>query len=320
MKAGSVSSLASLGRAKLALGDRLAAKDLSLVSFGESAMQVLRVSLDQPPRLLGQLRLDGSAANRPALVKAARAKGFLRGRVNLLLGVRERSVAMLPRPPVDDAELLDAVRWQLQDAFSFPPESAVLDVLTIDDAAPRERQQVMVFAIQRESLAELLKPFGAAGVRPRVVDAVDCAQRNLVRACCGDERTVACLAYSGAALLFTVSRGEDLFFSRVFDNLGGEGDAGDVVERVGLQIQRSSDLLERRDAGLAPAELVIGPPTAADDGGGSDQDLLVRCAELTGLRWRRLDWRAALGGDLPGEGIPEDELFHLYGAALRGLE
>jgi hypothetical protein len=288
---------------------RFGVQERTLLVIGDEQVFAMRWSLAQPLHMLSLACVPASATWCADL----KAQGYLKGDVTLMLSARQRAVTILPRPAVADAELVDAVRWQLQDAFSFAPEAAMLDVLTMDDDKPIDRQQVMVFAIEKTELAQLLKPLLQSKAPVQCVDVPDCAQRNMVRRVCGETRTVACLAYQDGAVLLTVSRGADLLFSRLFDNLNLER-LTDEADRVALQIQRSFDFLERRSADAAPVELVVGPARAQD---ADDRDFLLVCATLTGMRVRRPNWFE--GFDAPEGGWAEHgvALFHLLGVALR---
>ncbi|MFZ4759066.1 MAG: hypothetical protein ACOYLX_12960 [Burkholderiaceae bacterium] len=239
------------------------------------------------------------------------------GGTRVLLGVRQRDTAVMQRPPVDDAELPGAMRWQLADTLPYPPDQAIVDVLTFQDDEPPARQQVMVVATHRPKLAELLRPLaGKRQMRPDVIDVADCAQRNLVEASCGPQRSAACLTHREGAVLFTVSRGRTLLFSRVFD-VQDPDDARDsadetvVAERIGVQLQRAIDVLERRSPEAAPTRMLVGPS--------NDGALMALIAELCGLPLVDLDWHAHVDVAATARADIEADpaLVHLVGAAMR---
>ena len=66
------------------------------------------------------------------------------------------SVSLVERPPVAEDELVDAVRWQIQENVEFPVDTATLDVFPLPDAATRDRPMVFVVAMQTEFLKVLL--------------------------------------------------------------------------------------------------------------------------------------------------------------------
>ena len=284
-----------------------------VLELGDDSVRALRVSdeLSRP-----EVRSATSLSGRPpreSLRRLYRDGWFRGGRVRVMLGAKQRETAILPRPEVDDGELVDAMRWQVAEKLPYPPEEALLDVLTVDDREPPARQQVIVVAAHRPSLATLLQPVARLrGQRVECIDVADCAQRNLVEAACGGEISVACITERDGAMLFTVSRGRDLIYSRVFD-LDTEGRDGELsAERIGIQVQRAIDTLERRSPDAAPVRIVIGPPS-------SEASPLRPVAEQCGLPVEALDWAAGADVD-PTARVDLDAdpaLMLLVGAALR---
>jgi MSHA biogenesis protein MshI len=232
---------------------------------------------------------------------------------------------VLPRPAVPDAELVEAARWQLQGALDYPPEEAVLDVLRLGENEPAARQQLAVFAVRRAELAQWLAPLTARKVTLEAVEVADCAQRNLAALHGAHGQAVAMLGYREDSVVFSVTRGSEVLVSRSFDATSlratasaaaAETDVGAFAERVGLQLQRMLDTLERRSASMAPSQIVvIKHPTQAA--------LLAQCAELTGLRVMPLDLTGlpglavALAAHPAPLGELQGDFIHLWAAALR---
>ena len=252
--------------------------------------------------------------------RLARQGWFGGGRNILLLGIRQRQMAMLPRPSVPDAELVEAARWQLQGALDYPPEEAVLDVLRLSSDEPPARQQLAVFAVRRSALALWLAPLSLRKIQLEAVEVADCAQRNLAALHPVKKgQAVAMLSLREDSIVFSVTRGSEVLVSRSFDAAGvtsasGEPieDSGALADRVGLQLQRMLDTLERRSAAMAPSQiLVLSHP--------QHSPLLTQCAELTGLRVLPLDLAAMLVpvGRAASNTPVNGDFLHLFGAALR---
>jgi hypothetical protein len=293
-------------------------------------------------------------AREAAIARLARQGWFSGGRNIVMLGIRQRQMAMLPRPTVPDAELVEAARWQLQGALDYPPEEAVLDVLRLGLDEPAARQQLAVFAVRRSELAQWLAPLRARKIVLEAVEVADCAQRNLAALHPNKGQPVAMLSHREDSIVFSVTRESEVLVSRSFDassvRSGNAGDAEDpaaaadvsaLAERVGLQLQRMLDTLERRSAAMAPSQiLVLHHPYRAG--------LLTQCAELTGLRVVPLDLSEMMApqaapnttpnsapntapdtapdaapdaapqvGEAPAVGEWQGDLIHLLGAALR---
>ena len=261
------------------------------------------------PRVEAAATLPGEPG-RDALKRLKREGWF--GGVRVVLGVRQRETAVLPRPPVDDTELVQAMRWQLAGMLPFPPDEAIVDAVTLGDTDAEARRQVLVVAVHRAALRRWLEPLAAVrGLIPDCIDVVDLAQRNLVAAAAGSVRCVGCLTEREGAVLFTISRGRDLLYSRVFDLGAHEGDGDRTAERIGVQLQRAIDVLERRSPEDAPTQLLTGPA-----GGRAP---LGAIAVLCGLPTELLDWRAGVHIEADARPALEADpgLIHLVGAALR---
>jgi MSHA biogenesis protein MshI len=284
-----------------------------VLELGDARVRVLRASLDGArPRIDAAATIAGQAP-RDALARLSREGWFAAGRVRVMLGASQRDTAILPRPDVEDAELVDAMRWQMADKLPYPAERAAIDVLTVDDHEPATRRHVIVVAADRDALRGLLGPVVATR-RRRVewVDVADCAQRNLVEAACGAAACVACVTERDGALLFTISRGRDLVFSRVIEVAPDGRDDTLAVERMGLQLQRAIDTIERRSPESAPVRMLVGPPPSA-------HSPLRAVAEQCGLPVAPLEWDAgaeiapAARADIDAD----PDLVLLVGAALR---
>ncbi len=297
-------------------------KHVTVIEWRDDGLLALRVvpSAAGLPEVQDAQFIDCAADKRDACIaRLARQGWFGGGRNILLLGIRQRQMAMLPRPTVPDAELVEAARWQLQGALDYPPEEAVLDVLRLGLDEPPARQQLAVFAVRRSALAKGLAPLAARKITIEAVEVADCAQRNLAALHPAKGQAVAMLSLREDSIVFSVTRGSEVLVSRSFDAAAvtaAPGAAADetaaLAERVGLQLQRMLDTLERRSAAMAPSQmLVLAHP--------QHSALLAQCAELTGLRVLPLDLGALLAP--AGRAAPpapmHGDFLHLFGAALR---
>ena len=83
--------------------------------------------------------------------------GAARRSVNLVLAPEMYHLSLVDRPDVEDDQLVDAVRWQLQDQVDYPMESACLDVFEMPRGAARERRMVFAVTVQKELLRGLVE-------------------------------------------------------------------------------------------------------------------------------------------------------------------
>jgi MSHA biogenesis protein MshI len=297
--------------------------EVSVIEWREHGVLGLRANphAEGGPQVLAACFVPCSINERERGIAQLREKGWFAGSRNIMmLGVRQRQFTVLPRPSVPDAELAEAARWQLQDALDYPPEEAVLDVLRLGQDEPPARQQLAVFSLRRFELMRLIAPFTANKVKLEAVDVADCAQRNLAGLHASHGRPLAMLSLREDSMVFSVSRASEVLLSRSFDasKLGTDpAEEAALGERVGLQLQRMLDALERRSPALSPAQILVLSDPA------SPSSLLTQTAELTGLRVLPFDLSALMQSvtiDAPAEAnVPSwrADFLHLLGAALR---
>jgi hypothetical protein len=300
---------------------------VTVIEWREDGLLALRVKpqANGGPQVHDAQFIECAADKRDVPIARLARQGWFKGSRNIMmLGIRQRQMAMLPRPNVPDAELVDAARWQLQGVLDYPPEEAVLDVLRLGMDEPPARQQLAVFAVRRSVLARWTAPLAARKVTLEAVEVADCAQRNLAALHPNKGQPVAMLSLREDSIVFSVTRGAEVLISRSFeassvkapDSEGFATDIAALADRVGLQLQRMLDTLERRSAAMAPSQILVLNHT-------HQTPLLMQCAELTGLRVMPLDLSElleplnhTLAGDTRGAAMNADFL-HLLGAALR---
>ena len=297
-------------------------KRVTVIEWRDAGVLVLSTqpSAAGQPEVVDAQFIDCAPDKRDACVGRLARQGWFAGRNIVLLGIRQRQMATLPRPTVPDAELVEAARWQLQGALDYPPEEAVLDVLRLGQDEPAARQQLAVFAVRRSALAQWLAPLTGRKIKIEAVEVADCAQRNLAALHPAKGQAVAMLSLREDSIFFSVTRGSEVLVSRSFDAstvtaapAAQADETGALAERVGLQLQRMLDTLERRSAAMAPSQIVVPSPS-------QHSTLLTQCAELTGLRVLPLDLGALLSpAGRPATVAPalQGDFLHLLGAALR---
>ena len=167
---------------------------------------------------------------------------------NLVLAPEMYSLALLERPAVDDEELVDAVRWLLQDQVDFSVETALLDVFELPRAAARDRRMVYAAALPADFVGAIVEKVRAARLNVASVDITELALRNLSYYCFPEaDQNVGLLRLTANNGLINISRGDELFLTRrvkgvpeVFDEEHWDA----FREALLLQVQRSIDYYE----------------------------------------------------------------------------
>ncbi|MEM9620726.1 MAG: hypothetical protein AAF993_03700 [Pseudomonadota bacterium] len=181
-------------------------------------------------------------------IKSLRAATDLSADCHLILAPEMYNLSLIERPEVDDDQVVDAVRWTIQDQVDYPVDDALLDVFDLPNSASRERPMVFVVSAQRELLRGLVQRVTDQDLRVNCIDVSELALRNLVWRCFpGADQSVALLRLTANSGLISVSRGEELYLSRRISGVPtdfAEDNWTEFRERMLLQVQRSIDYYE----------------------------------------------------------------------------
>ncbi|HUG21988.1 agglutinin biogenesis protein MshI [Piscinibacter sp.] len=213
-----------------------------------------------------------SGSDVDALMRLRRSMGLQRYRCTTLLDPGAYQFVQVNTPAVPADELKSALRWAVKDSLDFPADQAVIDVLQVPaDGAPAGRP-ALAFAIaaRRDKVAERVQAFQRAGVRLKVIDIAEAAQRNVAALFEQPGRGLALLAFDDHAGLLTFTRDGELFASRHIDISGNAlvlADDADaprrdaLFERIGLEVQRSLDNFDRQFTQIALQRLLVAAPS-----------------------------------------------------------
>jgi hypothetical protein len=218
---------------------------LSYAKFGDERHDGPRVAMRADPiRALSELR--STVENQLACL--GQKRNPVRRNVNLVLAPEMYHLSLVDRPDVADDEVVEAVRWQIQDQVDFPMESACLDVFELPRSASRERRMVFAVSVQKELLRGLLNQLSSAGLKASSIDASELVLRNLAWQCFPQpDQNIAMLRLTATSGLLNISRADELYLARRIS--GVPADFSDEKwhefrERLLLQVQRSIDYYE----------------------------------------------------------------------------
>lgn len=236
------------------------------------------------------------------------------GRCVGVMGLGSYSLLQVEPPAVPEAEIRDALRWQIKDLIDFPLDQAVIDYFQAPSQARRGRADIAYVVAARRNLvrngAELLRD---AKMRIAAIDIPELAIRNIVSLLPEDPQGVAFLYLGSDTGLITVIRHSMLYLARGI-NLGaaqlhrfaGTGEdrdpkdlapeLQDLLDSVVLEVQRSLDFYESNFSQSPIGSLVVAPTDP------SIPELFPYLRSYLGPRVRRLDLGELLeGGDLPSD-------------------
>lgn len=152
------------------------------------------------------------------------------------------SLLQIDRPPVEDAELVDAARWRVANSLDYPVEEAVIQVF--DGPQPNERQRapmLNVIAAPARAVRELAATVRKAGLAPEKITVAEMAIRELATAAAGADESVATVFLAGRQGIILVTRDGEIQLSRRLD--------------YGLNSVKPVDVLATGIHGTLPLEL-----------------------------------------------------------------
>jgi type IV pilus assembly protein PilM len=186
-------------------------------------------------------------------------------RVRLGVANQRVVVRVLELPAIEsEQELEAAVRFQAQEELPIPLDQAVLDHRIVErfSSGDSPRMRVLLVAVRRESVEQLLSAVRGAGLVPELVDlsafaivrALYLAPQNGAATPAATEHAVAdtglagtLYCYVGGLTNLAIAYGTTCVFNRVLPN-GVESMAAALAERKGLTLEHSRQWL--RHVGL----------------------------------------------------------------------
>lgn len=166
----------------------------------------------------------------------------------LLCRREDYRITVLPRPAVEEAELLDSLRWALGSVLDYPVEEAIIDRLSIPalDATPGQPSELYVVAAPAPTMRAIGACFEEARLRLGAIDIYETAQRNYANFTERAGEGLGIVAPGTQGVQITFSRDGELFLDRFIagtlispdgDNPAAGTDRG--FERVAVELQRS---------------------------------------------------------------------------------
>ena len=214
-----------------------------------SAALIARAS-DGTLRLKAVESFDGDGAL-STLSRWQHGSAWRRCRTHLLLDDSQYQLLPMDAPNVPEAELSDALRWQVKDLIDYPAEDASIGSVLVPAASESMRtHQAWVVVARRDTVAGRMRSAREARIELDSIDVPELALRNLALlpspdgACAllhvGLQRSTLVMVWKGD--LCSVRR-FDLTAAALLDATPEQFEA--LVERFAQDVQRSADAFER---------------------------------------------------------------------------
>jgi MSHA biogenesis protein MshI len=207
-----------------------------------------------------------AASGAPALATLAnwqRRRGLRHARTNLLLDGDDYQILPMDMPEVAPDELIDAMRWRVKEMIDFAPEEASLGCLLVPCASESSRSRLALVVVSRHAtITRWMQRSREARLDLHSIDVPELALRNLALLAAGDGACALLHVGLARSTLVVVWKGELCSVRRFELHIGQLLDAGRdafeaLVERLGQDVQRSSDAFERQFHAAALGRLWI---------------------------------------------------------------
>lgn len=214
--------------------------------------------------VLESYRREGS--DEESLVRLRKSLNLGRYRCVTLLPQGKYQVLQVEAPNVPQQELRQAVRWKIKDMLDCPADSATIDLLELPlDAASGRTRQLFVVAAGNGVIGEQMRTFDNAKVPLEVIDIPELAQRNVAALFEDENRGLAMLAFDDSGGLLTFTNKGELYLARRIEITAQQLIQADaerrtqLIERFGLELQRSLDHFDRQFNFIPLSRLLMAP-------------------------------------------------------------
>lgn len=224
----------------------------------------------QPWRVLEAATAASQGNESDALLRLKRSAHLDRRQVTVVLALGEYQIIQIDPPQVPEAELRQAVRWQVKGMLDFPVDEATVDILPIPDQDGR-RSPLFVVCAPNKVIEKHVRLHQEAKVPLVAIDIPETVQRNIAACFEPEGRGVAMVGFYENGGLLTFTAGGSLYSYRRIDvSLPQLAEAGEVqrqslFERVLLEVQRSLDTFEHQFHTVNVAKLMVSPLPAEID-------------------------------------------------------
>lgn len=203
------------------------------------------------PQLMAVQAFEGEQALQ-ALATWRRKRGNRHLRTNLLLNSNDYQILPIDAPDVVAGERAAAARWRIKDMIDFPAEEACVDCLLIPAAEGSVRaRQALAVVTRRETVSQWMARSRHSNLDLHAIDIPELALRNLAALLPGDNTNALLCVGPTRTSLVMVWKGE-LCNARRFDVNANQilqanpTTREQLLERLGLDVQRTADAFERQ--------------------------------------------------------------------------
>jgi MSHA biogenesis protein MshI len=217
---------------------------LIAIHVGRSVLSLLEVKHDS---IIRNSTLDYSADNWQQPLQQLLSNTPSRSRLHLVLAPEFYQVVQLDKPALSEAELLQALPWQVKDLVTIPPEDMLADYIDLPGYAPAQAK-INVVVARLSWLKQLVQLVQLQGMQLQSVQPEEwLAQRLLPKT---SHATMLVIQQPEQEVLIQIVCDGLLYFSRRtrgFSRMQLNAEPqmqSDMLDRLQLELQRSMDYFE----------------------------------------------------------------------------
>jgi MSHA biogenesis protein MshI len=194
--------------------------------------------------------------------KRIKNKHELTGQCHIVLSSQQNQLVQVDKPQVPHDEINAAVKWQIKDLVSIPPEDMIVDFFDGPTLAGG-LEKINVVCASKNELSTLVEKINKDNCQIKSITVEEFAFASLAPIE-DDARLMVCQQPNEEILLIIVKKGE-LFFQRRLRGMAkialkSENELSmEVIDSLSLEIQRSTDYFERqlKQAPIRSIEIIV---------------------------------------------------------------
>ncbi len=198
----------------------------------------------------------------PQQIKLEQKKYQLQGQCHLVLAASQTQVVQVDKPNIPEDEVNAALKWQIKDLVTYPPEDMVLDYFDGPTLAGGN-EKINVVCASKKDLLTFIEPLSQNGLVLKTITTEEFAFASLMPVQ-NDACLMVCQQPNEEIVLLIVKQGKVYFsrrlrgFSQISTKSEDELSFG-VIDSLSLEIQRSTDYFERqlKQAPIRTIEIIV---------------------------------------------------------------
>lgn len=199
-----------------------------------------------------------------AVAEYVRAHGLKGAPCNLVLGAEDYAILPAEAPEVAEAEIDQALLWNLRDRLDTPPDETVLSSFPFASGLEKPGKRMRHAVVARKArIRALVERVRAMGLALQAIDIPELVWRNLAERLPQNEAGVGLMVQGSRGLSIALFRAGELYVSRQLAGIASLEEPG-IADALSLQILRTLDYYDSELGQRPLAQIYLQPIGGAD--------------------------------------------------------